>query len=122
MLLVYGGPSVSGHFCFINIIFTLNAFHSEVNVNANTTHFKFHSYSELILFFILDIIIKKKKNFKFCIAQRCQHKKYSEFLAINIYANVLRLHIINLSRLCDILRFVDLNRLSDHEKMKRWTW
>ena len=35
---VYGGPSVSRHFCFINIVFTLNAFHLEVNVNANTTH------------------------------------------------------------------------------------
>ena len=34
----YGGPSVSRHFCFINIVFTLNAFHLEVNVNANTTH------------------------------------------------------------------------------------
>ena len=30
-----------------------------------------------------------------------------------------RLHIINLNRLCDILRFVDLNRLSDHVKTKR---
>ena len=30
-----------------------------------------------------------------------------------------RLRIINLNRLCDILRFVDLNRLSDHEETKR---
>ena len=53
------------------------------------------------------------------MAQRCQHKKYPEFLAINMLRERFRLRIINLNRLCDILRFVDLNRLSDHEKTKR---
>ena len=53
------------------------------------------------------------------MAQRCQHKKYPEFLAINMLRERFRLRIINLNCLCDILRFVDLSRLSDHEKTKR---
>ena len=45
---MYGGPSVSRHFCFINIVFTLNAFHLEVDVNAYTTHLQFISNYESI--------------------------------------------------------------------------